>query len=50
MQGDDRFRWLLWLSLSEIGMMLVVSNYNALIPVLQKGRSLLTGFLGGVVI
>jgi len=40
MRLDDRFRWLTWLSLSEIGILLVFSNYSALLPVLQKEWSL----------
>ena len=36
MRLDDRFRWLIWLSLSEIGTMLVFSNDLALLPLLQK--------------
>jgi hypothetical protein len=36
MRLDDRFRWLIWFSLSEIGTMLVFSNYSALLPLLQK--------------
>jgi MFS family permease len=36
MRLDDRFRWLIWLSISEIGTMLVFSNYSALLPLLQK--------------
>src|SRR3990172_2515792 len=36
MRLDDRFRWLIWLSLGEIGTMLVFSNYSALLPLLQK--------------
>jgi MFS family permease len=35
-QADRRFRWLLWLSLTEIGTMMVFANYSALLPVLQK--------------
>jgi len=37
---DDRFRWLMWISACEMGMMLVFSNYAALLPVLQKEWSL----------
>jgi MFS family permease len=40
MRLDERFRWLIWLSLIEIGTMLVFSNYSALLPVLQKEWSL----------
>lgn len=40
MRLDDRFRWLLWLSLGEIGTLLVFSNYSALLPILQKEWSL----------
>ena len=36
MRLDDRFRWLIWLSLGEIGTMLVFSNYSALLPIFQK--------------
>ncbi len=40
MKLNDRFRWLIWLSLAEIGTMLVFNNYSALLPVLQKEWSL----------
>lgn len=36
MRLDDRFRWLAWLSLGQIGTMLVFANYQALLPILQK--------------
>lgn len=36
MRIDDRFRWLTWISLSEIGTMLVFNNYSALLPIFQK--------------
>jgi len=36
MRLDDRFRLLIWICLSEIGTMLVFSNYSALLPILQK--------------
>jgi MFS family permease len=45
---DDRFRWLIWLSLSEIGTMLVFSNYSALLPVLQKEWTLTNSQAGWV--
>ncbi len=40
MRLDDRFKWLIWLSLAEIGTMLVFNNYSALLPILQKEWSL----------
>ncbi|MBM4338928.1 MAG: MFS transporter [Deltaproteobacteria bacterium] len=40
MKVDDRFRWLIWLSLAEIGTMLVFNNYSAILPILQKEWSL----------
>lgn len=40
MKLDDRFQWLIWLSLAEIGTMLVFNNYSALLPILQKEWSL----------
>lgn len=48
MQADRRFRWLLWLSLSEIGTMLVFSNYSALLPILQKEWSLSNSQAGSI--
>ena len=48
MRVDDRFRWLIWLSLSEIGTMLVFSNYSALLPILQKEWSLTNGQAGWI--
>ena len=33
---NERYRWLIWISLSEIGTLLVFSNYSALLPILQK--------------
>ncbi len=40
MRFDERYRWLVWLSLAEIGTMLVFNNYSALLPILQKEWSL----------
>jgi MFS family permease len=48
MRLDDRSRWLIWLSLSEIGTMLVFSNYSALLPILQKEWSLTNGQAGWI--
>jgi MFS family permease len=48
MRFDDRFRWLIWISLSEIGTMLVFSNYSALLPILQKEWSLTNGEAGWI--
>jgi len=45
---DDRFRWLIWISISEIGTMLVFANYSALLPVLQKEWSLTNGQAGWI--
>ncbi|MGB9629792.1 MAG: MFS transporter [Thermodesulfobacteriota bacterium] len=45
---DDRFRWLGWLSLSEIGTMLVLSNYAALLPILQKDWALTSAQAGWI--
>jgi MFS family permease len=47
-QADHRFRWLLWLSFSEIGTMLVFANYSALLPVLQKEWSLTNSQAGWI--
>ncbi len=48
MRLDDRSRWLIWLSLSEIGTMMVFSNYSALLPILQKEWSLTNGQAGWI--
>jgi MFS family permease len=48
MHLDDRYRWLIWMSLSEIGTMLVFSNYSALLPILQKEWSLTNGQAGWI--
>jgi MFS family permease len=48
MRFDDRFRWLVWISISEIGTMLVFSNYSALLPILQKEWSLTNGQAGWI--
>ncbi len=48
MHLDDRFKWLGWLSLSEIGTMLVLSNYAALLPILQKTWSLTSAQAGWI--
>lgn len=48
MRLDDRYRWLIWMSLSEIGTMLVFSNYSALLPILQKEWSLSNGQAGWI--
>ena len=48
MRLDDRFRWLIWLSLAEIGTMLVFNNYSALLPVLQKEWSLTNSEAGWI--
>lgn len=48
MHLDHRFRWLGWLSLSEIGTMLVLSNYAALLPILQKEWSLSSAQAGWI--
>ncbi len=48
MKLDDRSRWLIWLSLSEIGTMMVFSNYSALLPILQKEWSLTNGQAGWI--
>ena len=44
----DRYRWLIWMSLSEIGTMLVFSNYSALLPILQKQWGLTNGQAGWI--
>ena len=48
MRLDDRYRWLTWMSLSEIGTMLVFSNYSALLPILQKQWALTNGQAGWI--
>jgi len=48
MRLDDRLRWLIWISLSEIGTMLVFSNYSALLPILQKEWSLTNSQAGWI--
>ena len=48
MRLDDRYRWLIWMSLSEIGTMLVFSNYSALLPILQKQWGLTNGQAGWI--
>jgi len=48
MRLDDRFKWLIWISLSEIGTMLVFSNYSALLPILQKEWALTNSQAGWV--
>lgn len=48
MRLDDRFRWLIWLSLAEIGTMLVFNNYSALLPILQKEWSLTNSEAGWI--
>ncbi len=48
MRLDDRYRWLIWMSLSEIGTMLVFSNYSALLPILQKQWALTNGQAGWI--
>jgi MFS family permease len=45
---DERFRWLILFSLSEIGAMLVLMNYSALLPLLQKEWSLTNGQAGWI--
>jgi MFS family permease len=45
---DERYRWLTWMSLSEIGTMLVFSNYSALLPILQKQWALTNGQAGWI--
>ncbi|MGA2957035.1 MAG: MFS transporter [Thermodesulfobacteriota bacterium] len=48
MRFDDRFQWLVWISISEIGTMLVFSNYSALLPILQKEWSLTNSQAGWI--
>jgi MFS family permease len=48
MRLDDRLRWLIWLSLAEIGTMLVFNNYSALLPILQKEWSLTNSEAGWI--
>ncbi len=48
MKFDDRFRWLIWLCLAEIGTMLVFNNYSALLPILQKEWSLTNSEAGWI--
>ncbi len=45
---DDRYRWLMWISLAEIGTMLVFNNYSALLPILQKEWSLTNSQAGWI--
>ncbi|MCX8118644.1 MAG: MFS transporter [Desulfobacterota bacterium] len=48
MRLPERYRWLLWLSLAEIGTMLVFNNYAALLPILQKEWSLTNSQAGWI--
>jgi len=48
MRLDDRYRWLAWISLAEIGTMLVFNNYSALLPILQKEWSLTNSQAGWI--
>lgn len=48
MRLGDRFRWLIWISLSEIGTLMVFSNYSALLPILQKEWFLTNGQAGWI--
>jgi len=48
MKVDDRLRWLIWLSLSEIGTMLVFNNYSALLPILQREWTLTNSEAGWI--
>ncbi len=48
MPFDERFRWLLWLSLAEVGTMLVFSNYSALLPIFQKEWTLTNSQAGWI--
>ncbi|NWF92131.1 MAG: MFS transporter [Syntrophaceae bacterium] len=48
MDVDDRRRWLIWISLSEIGTMLVFSSYSALLPILQKEWALTNSQAGWI--
>ena len=48
MRLDDRFRWLVWLSLGQIGTMLVFANYQALLPILQKEWTLTNAQAGWI--
>ncbi len=45
---DERFRWLFWLSLIEIGTMLPFSNYSALLPIFQKEWTLTSSQAGWI--
>ncbi len=45
---NERYRWLTWISLSEIGTLLVFSNYSALLPILQKQWALTNGQAGWI--
>ena len=36
MRLGDQFRWVLWLSLCQLGTMLSSANYQSLLPILQK--------------
>jgi len=48
MSLNERLRWLIWISLSELGTMLVFSNYSALLPILQKEWSLTNSQAGWI--
>ncbi len=45
---NERYRWLTWISLSEIGTLLVFSNYSALLPILQREWSLTNAQAGWI--
>jgi MFS family permease len=48
MHVDGRSRWLFWLSLCEIGTMLVFYNYSAVLPIIQKEWSLTNSQAGWI--
>ena len=48
MRIDDRFRWLLWFSLVEIGTMRVTLNASSLLPVFRKEGALSNRRAGGI--
>lgn len=48
MRRDERTQWLIWLSLAEIGTMLVFNNYSALLPILQKEWALTNSEAGWI--
>ena len=48
MRVDGRYRWLFWLSLAEMGTMLVFYNFSAVLPIVQKEWALTNSQAGWI--